>query len=284
MRINHNIGSMIAQGAVYKANNRMNTSLERLSTGLRINRASDDPTALLISENLRTQVRGLGMAKQNAQDGIAILQVAEGAAAEISDIMQRMRELSIEASNDTLTTTQRTYTDTEYQQLTSEIDRVVNTTTFNQMKLLDGANTSFGGASSTASVLHIGPNSSTVGNQMTVSINTLTTASLGLNVTGSAITTQSAASSALVSIDAAIQTINGTRSKIGSYVNRLEHAISNIMSVEQNTQAADSTIRDADFAKETAEFTRNSILVQSGLAMIAQANMAPQGVLSLLGR
>ncbi len=281
MRINHNVTSMIAQGAVRKNNNSLTKSLEKLSTGLRINSASDGPAALSISENLRTQYRGLAVAQRNAQDGIGLLQVADGGMNEISDIVQKMRELAIESSSDTLTATERGYMDTEYTSLRSEISRIANTTKYSNQNVLNGAG--FGGNSSASSVLHIGANATAAYNTMTISIATMTTAdSNGLNLDGSSIATRAGASSAITSIDAAITKVNGSRSQIGAYINRLDHAINSMMTVEHNTVAADSYVRDTDFAKETANYTKNSILLQSSLAMISQANMSPQSVLGLL--
>ena len=279
MRINHNISSMITQGALRQVNRDMNTSLERLSTGLRINRASDDAAGLSVSEQMRTQVRGMHQAKSNAQDGIALLQIAEGAANEIESMLQRMRELAVQSTNDTLTTTERAYTNQEYTSLMSEIDRITNVTQYNTQTLLDGQIGSFGATGSGSCILHIGPNSSS-NDQFTVTINGTSIGAMGL--TSSSITTQMRANSALTSIDVALGSINQLRSDLGAYVNRLEHAINNLDNQEHNTQAAESLIRDVDFASETSQFTRNQILTQSATAMLAQANAIPQNVLTLL--
>jgi flagellin len=281
MRINHNISSMITQGALFQVNAQNNRTLEKLSTGLRINRASDDAAGLSISENLRTQVVGLNVAKRNAQDGVALLQIAEGGLNEISSILQRMRELAVQSSNDTLTSTERAYTNQEYLALTSEIDRIVNTTMYNGQSLLTGDG--FGGVGQTSSILHIGPNDG-VADQITITIDTMTTAGTVLDINGSGLSSQAAAVSAITSLDAAINEVNSTRSDLGAYVNRLEHAINNIINQEHNNQAAESLIRDTDFAVETATFTKNQILMQSATAMLAQANQVPQNVLALLGR
>ncbi|OGJ88046.1 MAG: hypothetical protein A2268_04555 [Candidatus Raymondbacteria bacterium RifOxyA12_full_50_37] len=279
MRINHNISSMITQGALRQVNRDMNTSLERLSTGLRINRASDDAAGLSVSEQMRTQVRGMHQAKSNAQDGIALLQIAEGAANEIESMLQRMRELAVQSTNDTLTTTERAYTNQEYTSLMSEIDRITNVTQYNTQTLLDGQIGSFGATGSGSCILHIGPNSSS-NDQFTVTISGTSIGAMGL--TSSSITTQMRANSALTSIDVALGSINQLRSDLGAYVNRLEHAINNLDNQEHNTQAAESLIRDVDFASETSQFTRNQILTQSATAMLAQANAIPQNVLTLL--
>ena len=283
MRINHNISSMITQGSLFQVNRANSKVLEKLSTGLRINRASDDAAGLAVSERLRTQIRGIAMAKRNATDGISMLNIAEGGLNEASELLQRMRELSVQSTNDTLTSAERTYTNQEYQNLLSEIDRIVNTTQYNGQELLTGSANSFGGANSASSVLHIGPNSSTTRDELVISINTMSTSSNGLNVANSAITSQTLALSALVSLDLAITTLNQSRSNIGAYVNRLEHTINNLINQEHNSQAAESVIRDADFAVETANFTKYQILQQSATAMLSQANMSQQSVLGLLG-
>jgi len=279
MRINHNIASMITQGALYQTTQGLNKSLERLSTGLRINRASDDAAGLSVSEQLRTQVNGMAVAKRNAADGIALLQIAEGAANEISSMLQRMRELAVQSSNDTLTSTERTYTNQEYQALMSEIDRVTSVTQYNSQTLLTGTTDSFGGLNSASSVLHIGPNSSATN---TLSISLVGTSTGAIQISNSAITTQASAGRSIASIDIAIGSINAMRSNIGAYVNRLEHAINNLDNQMHNTQSAESLIRDVDFAAETTTFTRNQIMVQSATAMLAQANTVPQTILTLL--
>ena len=280
MRINHNISSMITQGSLQRTSHSLNKSLERLSTGLRINRASDDAAGLSVSENLRSQVTGMNVAKRNAQDGIALLQIAEGAMNEISSMLQRMRELSVQSANDTLTSTERTYTNQEFQALVSEVDRITTSTQYNGQTLLVGGTSSFGGANSASSVLHIGPNSSSI-NSMTISVSGTSSGALGL--ASASITTQAAATTTVSSIDTAIGSINNLRSDIGAYVNRLDHAINNLDNQMHNTQSAESLIRDVDFAAETTNFTKNQIMVQSATAMLAQANSIPQSVLGLLG-
>ena len=283
MRINHNISSMITQGALFQVNRGNSKTLEKLSTGLRINRASDDAAGLSISETMRAQVRGLGMAKRNATDGIALLQIAEGAMNEISSILQRMRELSIESANDTLTSVERTYTNQEFNALRSEIDRIVTSTLYNGQTLLDG--TGFGGTGSSSCILHIGPNYTANRDYITIGIRTMTASQdNGLALSARTLTDQSSALSSVGSIDTALGTVNQSRSDLGAYINRLEHTVNNIINQEHNSQAAESVIRDTDFAIETANFTKNQILMQSATAMLAQANLVPQSVLALLGR
>jgi flagellin len=286
MRINHNIASMVASGALYQSSNALNKSLEKLSTGLRINRAGDDAASLGVSEKLRAQISGLGMAKINAQNGIALLNIAEGATNEVSSVLIRMRELAVQASSDTLTSSERTYANQEFVQLRSEIDRIANNTKYGGQTLLAGSATSFGGVASPSSILHIGPNGN-AGDMMTIQINTIavtsTAATGGILLGASAITYHDGALTAIASLDVAITEVNTVRGNLGAYVNSLEVAVNNLMTMSLNNQAAESVIRDVDFAFETANFTKNQILTQSSTAMLAQANMAPQSVLALLG-
>lgn len=285
MRINHNISSMITQGALFKTNRSLNNSLEKLSTGLRVNRASDDAAGLAISENLRTQVRGAKQAQRNALDGISALNIAEGAMNEISDILQRMRELSVQSANDTLTSTERGYTNQEFDQLTSEIERIANVTNYNGMDLLSNDTaTRFGGGGSggTGSVLWIDANETVGQDSITITIDTLTAGTTGLGIDTLAIDSQTGATAAISDLDAAISSVNTNRASVGAMINRLEHAVNNLLVSETNQQAAEANIRDADFAKETAIFTKNQILVQSATAMLAQSNMVPSTVLGLV--
>jgi len=282
MRINHNISAMITQGALYAVNRDMSKSLERLSTGLRINRASDDAAGLGVSENLRTQVLGTAQANRNAQDGIAALTIAEGAANEISAILQRMRELAVQTANDTLTSVERNYTQQEYSALQSEIDRIASVTNYNKQKLISSTSTSRFGAVGTGSLLWVDANSTVGTDSITINITTLTTALLGVATTDTNLTTQSASVAAISKLDNAIDSVNKMRADVGAYINRLEHAINNLNISNTNQQAAESLIRDVDFAAETSRYTRNQILTQSGTAMLAQANAVPQTVLQLL--
>jgi flagellin len=292
MRINHNISSMITQNSLFSVGREMSKSLERLSTGLRINRASDDAAGLGVSENLRTQVQGTAQAKRNAQDGIAAITIAEGAANEISSILQRMRELAVQSANDTLTSTERAYTNQEYGQLIEEIDRIAEVTNYNGMKLISTSGTNanerfgLGGTGGTGSALWIDANDTVGQDSITITIDTLSTTSLAVNgadhLGTSTLTSQTAAVASIVSLDESIDSVNTMRSNMGAFINRLDHAINNLMISNTNQQAAESLIRDVDFAQETTQFTRNQILTQSGTAMLSQANMLPQGVLQLL--
>lgn len=297
MRINHNISAMVTQGSLFKVNRETAKSLERLSTGLRVNRASDDAAGLGVSENLRTQVRGTAQAMRNAQDGIAAINVAEGAANEISEVLQRMRELAVQSANDTLTSTERQYTNQEYRQLIDEIDRIAAVTNYNGMKLISSAGTSandrfgVGGQNGIGSALWIDANSTYGSDSITITIDSLTSNMLGsgaqsgnvASLAVTALTTQTDSVAAIQSLDESIDSVNMLRSNLGALVNRLEHGINNLQISNTNQQAAEALIRDVDFAHETTQFTRNQILMQSGTAMLAQANMIPQSVLSLLG-
>ena len=285
MRINHNISSMITQGSLFKTNRSLAKNLEKLSTGLRINRASDDAAGLGVSENLRTQVQGTAQAKKNAQDGIAAITIAEGAANEISAILQRMRELSVQSANDTLTSTERSYTNQEFGHLISEIDRIASVTNYNGMDLLSSNGTAGArfGSGTTGSALWIDANETFGRDSITVTIDTLTTSTAtGIGVEDSTLTNQQAAVNSITALDQAINSVNTMRSNMGAFINRLDHAINNLDISNTNQQAAESLIRDVDFAAETADFTKNQILTQSATAMLAQSNMVPQSVLQLL--
>jgi flagellin len=296
MRIAHNISSMTTQSALYKSDKDVSTSLERLSTGLRINRASDDAAGLGVSENLRTQVNGTAQANKNAQDGIAAITIAEGAANEVSDILQRMRELAVQSSNDTLTSTERAYTNQEYNQLMDEIDRIAEVTNYNGMKLISSSGTNandrfgIGGTDgNVGSALWVDANSVYGADSITITVDTLTSTSLGsgagsgaASLSATTLTAQTDAVNAVMNIDESIDSVNMMRSNMGAYINRLDHAINNLTTSNTNQQSAESLIRDVDFASESAAYTKNQILVQSGTAMLAQANQKSQNVLSLI--
>jgi flagellin len=278
-QINHNISAMVTGNALRSVGREMQKSLEKLSTGLRINRAADDAAGLSVSEQLRTQVTGLAMGGRNAQDGVSLVNIAEGALNEVESMMQRMRELSIQASNDTLTSLERGYVQVEFDHLRSEIDRIVSSTQFNSMKLLDGS-APWG---TTGGVIHIGPNNVANTDIILITVSGVNTVQLGISTVDNVwVTTQVQASNAIDSLDTALHSVNTLRASLGAITNRLEHAISNQENQQQNMSAAESTIRDTDFAAETTAFTRNQILTQSSTAMLAQANQLPQSILSLL--
>jgi flagellin len=273
---------MVTQSALYSVGVDMSTSLERLSTGLRINRASDDAAGLGVSENLRTQVNGTAQATRNAQDGIAALNIAEGAANEVSSVLQRMRELAVQTSNDTLTSTERAYSQQEYGALQQEIDRISNSTNYNKQTLIGSSGAQRFGAVGAGSQLWVDANHTVGVDSITINIATLSTNLLGVNAAATNLTTQASSVSAISLIDTAIDSVNSMRGTLGAYVNRLEHAINNLNVANTNQQAAESQIRDVDFAQQTSQYTRDQILTQSATAMLAQANSVPQTVLQLL--
>jgi flagellin len=278
-RINHNTPAMVTGNALAQSDRSLSKSLEKLSTGLRINRASDDAAGLSVSEQLRTQVNGLDMGGRNIQDGVALMNVAEGALIEVESMLQRMRELSIQSANDTLTSTERSYVEIEVDQLKTEVDRIVGGTQYNNQQLLNGVapwGTAPGG------VLHIGPNDDAANDTIQYQIGSMDTTALGINGASMSVLTQTDATAAISTLDSALSSVNALRANLGAIVNRLEHALTNQENQETNMQAAESVIRDTDFAKETTLYTRNQILTQSATAMLSQANSAPENVLSLL--
>jgi flagellin len=268
---------MVTGAALRSVGRQVAKSLEKLSTGLRINRAADDAAGLSVSEQLRTQVRGLNMASRNIQDGISLINIAEGALIEIEDMLQRLRELSIQAANDTMTVVERGYIQVEMDQLMLEVDRIANGTQFNSQKLLNGLDvwgTTNGG------VLHVGPNDDPTSDVITIFIGAITTGGMGIDTVD--VTSQTGATAAIGLLDVALTQVNTLRADLGAKTNRLEHALNNEESQQQNMSAAESVIRDTDFAQETTTFSRNQILMQSSTAMLAQANVVPQNVLQLL--
>ncbi|NPC94309.1 flagellin Hag [Bacillus sp. WMMC1349] len=280
MRINHNIAALNTLNRLSSNNGASQKNMEKLSSGLRINRAGDDAAGLAISEKMRGQIRGLEMASKNSQDGISLIQTAEGALTETHAILQRMRELMVQAGN---TGTQQaedlTAIDAEMDALVSEINGISTRTEFNGKKLLDG---SF--ASGTGDLIfQIGANA---GQQLTVNIDSMAAADLGTTVAVSALNVTNFAGTSfddqLTGIDEAISKVSTQRAKLGAVQNRLEHTINNLGAASENLTAAESRIRDVDMAKEMSEFTKNNILSQASQAMLAQANQQPQSVLQLL--
>jgi len=268
MRINHNISALNTLRYLSANNNAVSNSIEKLSSGLRINRAGDDAAGLAISEKMRGQIRGLDMAVKNSQDGISLIQTAEGALNETHSILQRMREIAVQSANDTNTNADRTALQQEVDQLLSEIDRIANQTQFNTKNLLDGT---FSGT------FHIGANKD---QNMVLSISGMGVSAL--SISGLSVGTQTGANAAIASLDASITQVSTERSKLGAIQNRLEHTINNLSTASENLNAAESRIRDVDMAKEMMAFTKNNILTQAAQAMLAQANQTPQGVLQLL--
>jgi len=273
MIINHNLNAMNAHRNMSFNTTNSGKAMEKLSSGLRINRAGDDAAGLAISEKMRGQIRGLDQASRNAQDGISLIQTAEGALNETHSILQRMRELAVQSSNDTNTQTDREELQKEVTELTSEISRIANNTEFNTKTLMNG---DFSGAANGLK-FHIGANS---GQNITLELSDMT--ATGLSVDTVDIETQTGANSAITVINNAIETVSSERAKLGATQNRLEHTINNLNVGAENLQAAESRVRDVDMAKEMMNFTKNNILNQAAQAMLAQANQQPQAVLQLL--
>ena len=269
MIINHNLNAMNAHRQMTGNVSTAGKSMEKLSSGLRINRAGDDAAGLAISEKMRGQIRGLDQASRNSQDSISLIQTAEGALNETHSILQRMRELSVQAGNDTNVSADRTAIKTEIDQLNKEISRISSQTEFNTQKLLDN---SFSGKQ-----FQIGANK---GQTITLSISGMSAGNLGVSTI--TVDTVANANNAVSSVDAAITKVSTERSKLGAYQNRLEHTINNLGTASENLSAAESRVRDVDMAKEMMNFSKNNILSQAAQAMLAQANQQPQGVLQLL--
>ena len=270
MVVQHNLSAMNTNRQRSGVQSAQSKSTEKLSSGYRINRAGDDAAGLSISEKMRSQIRGLNKASSNAQDGISLVQVAEGALNETHSILQRMNELATQAANDTNTSTDRTAIQAEIDQLTSEINRIQSTTQFNTMNLLDGTFSSKN--------LQVG---SLSGQSIGISIKNMNASSLGVDALK--VSSFASAGSSMDKIQSAINLVSTQRSTLGALQNRLEHTINNLNTTAENTQAAESRIRDVDMATEMVEYSKNNILAQAGQSMLAQANQATQGVLSLLG-
>ncbi|GEK35709.1 flagellin [Kurthia sibirica] len=269
MRIQHNIAALNTHRNLTGNNVAASKNLEKLSSGYQINRAGDDAAGLAISEKMRGQINGLDMASKNANDGISLIQTAEGALNETHAILQRMRELAVQSSSDTNVTSDRGDLQKEVKALTAEITRIANNTEFNTQKLLNG--------SFSAKKFHIGANA---GQNISLTIGSMDAGKLG--VSGISISSQTAADTAITTINTAITTVSAQRSDLGAVQNRLEHTINNLGATSENLSAAESRIRDTDMAKEMMEFTKNNILTQAAQSMLAQANQQPQGVLQLL--
>lgn len=276
LRINTNTASLNAQRNLYGTKLGLDKSLERLSSGYRINRAGDDAAGLAISENLRAQIRGLKQASRNAQDGVSLVQVAEGALNEVSSILIRLRELGVQAASDTIGPVERQFLNVEYDQLVSEIDRIADGTEFNGTQLLSG----------TGSILDF-----QVGTRNDPNIDRLSfdaskadsnTAALGVNLTS--VADKASAQNALAAIDTAIVSVSAMRADFGAVQNRLQSTISNLNVSMENMSAANSRIRDVDVAEEASEMTRNNILLNAGTSVLAQANQTSQTALGLLNK
>ena len=270
MVVQHNLTAMNANRQLGITTSAQAKSSEKLSSGYRINRAGDDAAGLSISEKMRSQIRGLNKASDNAADGVSLIQVAEGALNETHSILQRMNELATQAANDTNTSVDRDAIQEEINALTSEIDRIQSTTQFNTMNLLDGTYSSKN--------LQVG---SLSGQTISISISKMDASQIGIK--DLKVSTNALAGSSMSAIQKAIESVSTQRSQLGALQNRLEHTIANLDTTSENTSAAESRIRDVDMAEEMVTYSKNNILAQAGQSMLAQANQSTQGVLSLLG-
>jgi len=262
--INTNVSSLNAQRNLDTSRSSLATSMERLSSGLRVNSAKDDAAGLAIADRMNTQVRGISVAIRNANDGISLAQTAEGALSTMTDALQRMRELAVQAQNGTNGTGDRGNLDTEYQQLSAEITRIATQTKFNGVAIV--------GAGAGPQIFQVGPNNG----------DTLTVTTAAVTTVGGSVSTAAAASTAVSAIDTALDSISTNRATYGAAMSRFGFAISNLQITGENQSAARGRIMDADFAAETANLSRSQILQQAGTAMVAQANQLPQQVMQLL--
>jgi flagellin len=274
LRINTNPVSLRAQQNLSNAQSALSSNVERLSSGLRINRAGDDAAGSSISSKLSADTRGLKQASRNTNDAVSVIQTAEGAMGEINGLLTRMRELAVQSANGgTMTSTERGYIDQEFQLLESEINRIVNVTEFNGQKLIDGT-------MSSGVDFQVGMNNTT-DDRISLSVADSDSTALGLN--DDALTSQTGAQKAIDALDTAIQSVATSRGTLGTTQNRLTVTLTNLSNMHENLSAANSRIKDVDVADESASMTRNQILQQAGVAVLAQANSLPQSALSLIG-
>jgi len=276
--INTNVSALYSQNAMKVNSRAMSSAMEQLSTGSRINSAKDDAAGLAIGQTMTSQIRGLNQAVRNANDGINMLQTAEGAMVEQSNMLQRMRELSVQASNGTYSSAQRGYLNTEFTALATQIDNIASQTTWNGTAVLTG--TSGNGVSASSSGLfefQVGQNS---GQQITVTIPGMTGSAL--SISGVTITTASDASDAIGTIDTALESINSARATLGATINQLTYAADNLTNISSNVTASRSSIMDTDYAQASTQLSKTQIIQQASTAMLAQANQQPQSVLALL--
>lgn len=274
LRINTNVASLNARRNLSGTRVAQQKTLEQLSSGQRINRAGDDAAGLAISENLKAQIRGLGQAERNAQDGISLVQIAEGGLSEVSNILIRLRELAVQAASDTIGPTERKFLNVEFEQLTAEVDRIANSTEFNRVPLLNGTGAVFD--------IQIGTRNDPLSDRLTFDASSadINVAALGLNL--ASVADKISAQNSLASIDQAIVSVSGIRADFGALQNRLQSTINNLQISVENLSSANSRVRDADIAKSTAELTKNNILMQAGTSVLAQANQSTTSALSLI--
>ena len=274
LRINTNVASLNAQRNLGQTRLAQQRTLEQLSSGQRINRAGDDAAGLAISENLKAQTRGLKQAERNAQDGISLVQIAEGGLSEVSNILIRLRELAVQAASDTIGPTERKFLNVEFEQLTQEMDRIANSTEFNRVPLLNGTGAVFD--------IQIGTRNDPLSDRLTFDASSadVNIAALGLNL--ASVADKISAQNSLAAIDQAIISVSGIRADFGALQNRLQSTVNNIQISVENLSAANSRVRDTDIASATAELTKNNILMQAGTSVLAQANQSTTSALSLI--
>ena len=280
MIINHNLSAINSNRVLKFQHWKVDKNMEKLSSGMRINRAGDDASGLAVSEKMRAQVQGLRQAERNTEDGMSMIQTTEGYLQQTNDILQRMRVLAVQSANGIYTARDRQMIQVEVSQLIDEVDRIASQAEFNKMNLLQG---NFARGSKSASMwFHMGANQH---QRERVFIATMTAKALSLKKPDNSLitlSTPSFANEAIGILDSALHKLNKERANLGGYYNRLEHAAKGLMNAYENTQASESRIRDTDMAEESTAYTKNQILVQSGTAMLAQANVRPQSVLQLL--
>lgn len=275
LRINTNVSSLSAQRSLSKVKASQDRSLERLSSGNRINKAADDAAGLAISENMKAQIRGTHQAKRNAGDGISMIQTAEGGLSEVSNILVRLRELSVQAASDTIGDSERHFSDLEFQQLTKEVDRIATSTEFNGKKLLNGEAGDFD--------FQVGIRNDSENDRIRFKASETNSTAASLGVDSLNVASKEQSQENLSSIDNAINSLNGQRANLGALQNRLQSTINNLEVKGENLSAANSRIRDTDVASETAELTKANILSNAGVSVLAQANQSGQGALRLIG-
>ncbi len=272
--VNTNTASLNAINNLNRTNRDLTGTYSRISSGMRISRAAHDAAGLGVAESLETQSTSGRQAMRNTNDGISIIQTAEGATEQVSDILVRMRELAVQSSSETLADDERAYIQTEFEQLSDEIDRIAAATTFNGVALADGTNTSLD--------VQVGINN-TADDRISLTLGDLTAATLGVDTAGADLSTVTGAQAAIDTFDVALDSVSSIRSDLGAVQNRLDSALANMETYVENLEGAESQIRDADFAYETAELAKQQILQQAGVSVLAQAKNMNQGVLNLLG-
>ena len=274
LRINTNLASLTAMRQLNNTKNSLDATMEKLSSGSRINRAGDDAAGLAISENLRAQIRGFRQAKRNAQDGVSLVQVTEGGLNEISNMIVRLRELAIQAASDTIGDKERSFTDREFQALKSEIQRIADTTSFNGNQLLNGKGGVF--------EIQVGTGNNPLADRLTYNSETANVTLEALGMVGESVSTKVGAQTSLGALDESLMRVNSVRADLGAMQNRLQSTINSLAISDENLSAANSRIRDADLAQEVSDMTKSNILMQAGISVLGQANNQAQSALKLL--